>query len=130
MLEQAKRFGLVGLLATAVHLLVGSTLILWGLAPERANPVAFCVAFCVSFAGHYTYSFATVGASFWPSAFRFALAAVAGFSVNQFVLVTLVSSGRLNPLPSLFVSTFFATSIVFLLSKFWAFRGRTPRIQH
>jgi putative flippase GtrA len=130
MLEQAKRFGLVGLLATAVHLLVGSTLILWGIAPELANPVAFCFAFCVSFAGHYTYSFAAVGASFWPSAFRFALVAVAGFSVNQSILVTLVSSGRLNPVPSLFVSTFFATSIVFLLSKFWAFRGRKPRVQH
>ena len=113
-----------------MHLVMGSALIHFGVAPQTANPVAFAVAFCVSFAGHFGYSFAGSGAPIWRAASRFALVAIAGFVVNQTILVILLSSGRLTPIPSLLVSTCFAVAVVFLLSKFWAFRHRDLRTNH
>jgi putative flippase GtrA len=127
MWQQIRRFGLVGILATAVHMATGTTLIHFSVAPQTANPVAFAVALCISFAGHFGYSFAGSGAPIWCAAGRFALAAIAGFVVNQSILVILLSSGWLTPIPSLVVSTCFAATVVFLMSKFWAFRNRDLR---
>lgn len=57
MLHQFLRFGLVGGLATLVHLLVGTTLIHSGWPALTANPVSFLIAFVVSFMGHFGFSF-------------------------------------------------------------------------
>ena len=55
--RQLLRFGLVGALATLVHMLIGATLIHSGWPALGANPVSFVIAFVVSFMGHYGFSF-------------------------------------------------------------------------
>jgi len=52
------RFGLVGVGATATHMLVAAALITHlKLNPFVANSAAFIVAFFISFLGHYFWSF-------------------------------------------------------------------------
>jgi putative flippase GtrA len=58
----ASRFGLVGITATAVHMLAVSVLLSETQLPTLlANACAFLVAFCVSFAGNYVWTFQLPG---------------------------------------------------------------------
>ena len=124
-LRPVLRFGLVGLLATLVHMAVGYTLIQAGWHALIANLLAFITAFFVSFTGHLVFSFAdhTVKAAhaFW----KFIIVAVAGFCVNEALLATLLHLQALPSAPALFVSTAFAAFVTFFLSRAWAFK-HTP----
>ncbi len=58
----AARFGLVGITATAVHILAVSVLLSETQLPTLlANACSFLVAFCVSFAGNYVWTFQLPG---------------------------------------------------------------------
>jgi len=57
MIAQACRFGLVGALATLVHLGLGLRLLAAGLPLQKANGLAFCIALVDGFVGHYRFSF-------------------------------------------------------------------------
>ena len=86
MLSQFLRFGLVGALATLVHMLIGAILIHSGWSALAANPISFLIAFVVSFMGHYGFSFSDQSCDVATSLKRFALVAVGGFAVNEGIL--------------------------------------------
>ena len=78
MLRQVFKFGLVGVLATLVHLLIGFLLLQAGWNPLAANAVAFSVAFLVSFFGHLRYSFADQNVDTSTSLWKFVIVALIG----------------------------------------------------
>ena len=52
MWRRVLKFGLIGALATLVHIIIGAILIQSGQPPLIANALAFATAFLVSFVGH------------------------------------------------------------------------------
>ncbi len=121
-LRQAVRFGLIGIVATLVHMVVGAGLIALSWPPLLANVAAFCVAFLVSFGGHFWYSFAGHSATIMGSLKRFLPVALLGFGVNQSLLALLTLTGMLPATPALMLSTGVAAVGTFILSRLWAFR--------
>lgn len=126
MLNQFLRFGLVGALATLVHMLIGVTLIHSGWPALVANPIAFLIAFVASFMGHYGFSFSDQEREMATSLKRFALVAGGGFVLNETILALLIWSTPLLHIASLILSTGVAAIVTFIASRNWAFR-RLPK---
>ena len=120
-MKQAARFGLVGIIATAVHMSVGASMILAGVGPLLSNCLAFLIAFGVSFAGHFRYTFYGQASAPGRAFCRFMAVAVAGFLINQSILAVLVQATALPAELCLLVSTGIAAVSTFVLSKRWAF---------
>jgi putative flippase GtrA len=121
-LKQISRFGVVGLVATAVHVGVGLGLHGGGGIPAFwANIVAFCTALGVSYFGQTRITFpeATAGRAAFA---RFASIAVSGLALNQ-IIVWLVTSAFGGPY-WLALAIIIATvpAATFLALKFWALR--------
>ena len=125
MFHQFLRFGIVGALATLVHMLIGATLIHSGWPALAANPLSFLIAFAVSFMGHYGFSFSDQEKDVHTSLKRFALVACAGFVVNEVLLAILIWTARLPDIAALILSTGVAAIITFFASRNWAFRKLT-----
>ncbi len=123
MWQQLVRFGMVGVLATCVHMVIGYLLIHSNWHPLSANMIAFATAFMVSFIGHLAFSFAdqdtSVSSAFW----KFMIVALIGFAFNEALLVVLLSLGVLSGILALCASTSSAAVVTFILSKTWAFRA-------
>jgi Predicted membrane protein len=118
------RFGLVGVVATLVHLMV-SMMTLWlGANIYLANILGFLVAFGVSFLGHSRLTFPEGDRSHWAWA-RFFLVALMGFGLNNLVL--LLSDGKGMEWLRLVVAIFVAPLGTFLLSALWVFARRDGR---
>lgn len=97
-LRIAIRFGLVGIVATAVHILV-----VWALlrqteiTPILANTLAFLTAFGISFTGNYFWTFPSPGSQ-GQAIRRFFLISVSAFVMNTLLLTFLVRGGWFPPL--------------------------------
>ncbi len=123
-LKVISRFGLVGVAATLVHLMV-SMMTLWlGANIYLANILGFLVAFGVSFLGHSTLTFPEGDRSHWAWA-RFFLVALTGFGLNNLVL--LLSEGQGMEWLRLVVAIFIAPLGTFLLSALWVFASHDGR---
>ena len=120
---QLLRFGIVGLLATFVHMVIGFLLIQSNWLPVMANLLAFIIAFLVSFIGHLGFSFANQVVSLSSALWKFALVALIGFACNEVLLILLLSEGELTDTVSLWISTGCAAVLTFALSRVWAFRA-------
>jgi len=125
-------FGIVGLSATIVHYVIA----LWaignfGVPVWRANIIAFLSAVPVSYFGH---AFLTFSAGRYgrenhvtrSSALRFFLLALAGFAVNEVSVVVLTYYFDIPPRIGILATLVFVAVLLFLLSKFWAYRGHRP----
>lgn len=121
--QQLFRFGLVGMLATVLHMIVGATLIHASWPPLLANLVSFLIAFLVSFMGHYGFSFPDHTQSLGTSLGRFVLVASGGFIVNETLLAGLLHFSPLAPVWCLVVSTATAAVVTFTASRNWAFHN-------
>lgn len=128
MIGQIMRFGVVGALATGVHMLIGLMLIGSGWAALVANGFAFVTAFSVSLIGHIGYSFADQEADLATAAWRFGIVAVAGFCINEAVLAFLLRHAALNGMEALCLSTGCAALLTFAASKYWAFHAHRPSL--
>jgi len=128
MLRQMLRFGLVGALATLVHIIIGFLLIQSGWQPLTANVAAFATAFLVSFCGHLGFSFADEDVDPMTALWRFSLVAIAGFSVNEALLFGLLSRTTLSGTLALSLATGCAALFTFWLSRVWAFRSSDLRV--
>ncbi len=124
---QYARFGGVGLCSTATHVGVFSGLIeLLAVTPVISNLVAFCVAVVVSFVGHFHWTFpgdAGQGRPARAAFLRFGATAIFGLALNT-LIVYLVD--RVFGLPYLYAilgMVILVPPIVFVIAKFWAFRG-------
>ena len=121
-LKQISRFGLVGIVATAVHVGVGLGLHeSAGLRPLWANLIAFGCALGVSFIGQTRLTFPDSTAD-GGAFFRFAVVAVSGLGLNQ-TIVWVVTSVFASPYwLALAIIIFTVPGITFLLLKFWALK--------
>ena len=118
------RFGLVGVAATLVHLMVSMVTLWLGAHIYLANILGFLVAFGVSFVGHSRLTFPEGDRSHWAWA-RFFLVALLGFGLNNFVLW--LSDGQGMEWLRLVVAVFIAPLGTFLLSALWVFVRRDGR---
>ena len=111
----------VGAGAALLHLAV-FTVLLGRVAPEWANVLAFCCAFIVSFIGHRSLSFSDTQTSRKRSLWRFLITALAGFALNELLLIAGIRWLDLPPVPALIGAQIAAAGQTFLLARFWAFR--------
>ncbi|NWG39428.1 MAG: GtrA family protein [Hydrogenophilaceae bacterium] len=124
----AARFGLVGIAATAVHILTVWTLLSVTLLPAIvANLVAFLTAFGVSFAGNYLWTFRTPG---YPTeaARRFFVISGGAFVANTLLFASLLKGAWFSPTVSAIVSATVVPVISFTASRLWGFRRQTKDI--
>lgn len=125
----ATRFGLVGLLATAVHITI-----VWRLLAEavttqiRANTLAFLIAFGISFAGNYLWTFGSPGRP-RRTMFRFFVIAVCAFTANTLLLAFLVHKGWFSPVISAVTSASVVPVMSFVASRLWGFEGNKESIR-
>lgn len=116
------RFGLVGALATTVHIVtVWLLLTRFAINPIWANTLAFLTAFWFSFAGNYLWTFRSLG-NLRRAIFRFFVIAVSAFVANSLLLAFLVNKGWFSPVVSAVFSSSITPIVSFLASRFWAFK--------
>ena len=119
----ATRFGLVGIAATTIHIVV-----VWlvlnqtGSSPISANTLAFTIAFGISFLGNYIWTFRSPGSP-RRAMFRFFLISASAFLVNTLLLTLLVHGGWFSPVVSAIFSASVVPVISFAASRLWGFNG-------
>ena len=122
-LAVAARFGMVGITATAVHILMVWLLLSeTALPPLVANMIAFLTAFGISFAGNYLWTFGSPGN---PGKVmrRFLLISVSAFAMNTLLLASLLRAGWFSPTVAAIVSAAVVPAISFVASRLWGFQG-------
>lgn len=123
----ALRFGLVGSVATGIHVLVLWLVLANGwLAPLEANAVAFAVAFAFSFAGNYLWTFGPTGNP-RRAMLRFLLISAGAFLLNSALLATILWLDRVPPTVAALASAAVVPLFTFVGSRFWGFK-REARI--
>ena len=126
-LAQVARFGVVGLLATAVH--AGSYWLmvhnLW-LPPVPATIAAFGCAFALSFLGHRHWTFAAeaAGTDERTSLLKFLLTSLLGLCSNTFLTWLLTGPLGLGANSALVGILFVTPVLTFIFSKYWAFAAQ------
>lgn len=115
-------FGVVGMVATAVHYCVALALTFW-LPVTWANPAGFAAAFLVSYFGHarMTFHVPIDQRDHSRRLPRFALTALSGFLVGQAALLLLNASTMLPDWLALAAALGTAPVFVFLVARAWVF---------
>ena len=115
-LFRASRFGMVGAIATFIHILV-----VWGLIENTrlpvmlANLLAFSTAFGLSFAGHYYWTFRSPGNPVRAMR-RFFLVSVTAFSTSSLLLAALLKLEWPSPAIDAVLAAAVMPAITFLVS--------------
>lgn len=111
------RFGIIGLAASLVHILVAALMIILlpALHAFVINLLAYGVAFGVSLAGHQRFTFHRK-ASLW----RFTAMSFTGFSINNLVLVGALGMG-LAELSAITAAVVIAAVASYVISRCWVF---------
>jgi putative flippase GtrA len=123
-IQTLARFGMVGIVATILHLSVA--LLLYGhfnIAPLLANLLAFLAAFLFSFIGHYLWTFQSQRGRL-SCLLRFLTISLFALSTNMYVLKELIAY-RL--LPESWAIPAAATVIpiaTYLAARLWAFSNK------
>ena len=119
-------FGVVGVMATAVHFAVGLSLVGAGLMrPFTANIVAFLTAFGVSYAGHrrFTYRSSAPSSRALP---RFFVVAALGLFLNQVIVYLCVDMLGWSYLAALLIVVSTVPAAIYVIGRYWAFREDEP----
>lgn len=122
MIRQFFRFGMIGVIATLVHVVVALLLHhLLEVSPLWSNAIAFITAWLVSYAGNWVWTF-EAATTHRHSAPRFLIVALAGFALNQ--LIVLITSNWWGwPFWLALVPVVMIVPLVgFLASRYWAYR--------
>ena len=115
-------FGVVGVLSTITHLIVGLSLTTQGLfKPFTANIIAFVLAFFVSYSGHKSYSFQS-DLPHCRAMPRFFSVACIGLVLNQFIVYSVVSVLERPYWQALVLIITLIPAIVYLAGRYWAFK--------
>jgi len=126
LLIQGMRFGIVGLLATGVHVLVfvGCIEIL-DIAPLWANFPAFLVALATGFIGHFTWTFRMHQRSLqddWSAALpKYLLVSFIGLGLNTLVVYIVVNFLGHPYSHALVLMVTVVPATIFVLQKYWTF---------
>lgn len=127
-LRQIVRFGLVGGLATLLHVGVFVSLADGaGFHPQMANLLAWLAAFALSFLGHFHWTFRESPGRPTRRArdalVRFLGVSLFGLVLNSGIVVVVVDvSGGSNAMAALLMATVVPT-ILFAINRYWAFSG-------
>jgi putative flippase GtrA len=117
------RFGIVGVMATLVHLFVFWVLLNHSNLPTLiTNALAFSTGFGVSFSGHYFWTFQNPGDP-GRAIRRFLLISSGGFTTNTLFLAAMLRIGWISPFASAIVSVAIIPLVTFLASRLWGFSG-------
>ena len=120
---QYGRFAVVGLGATALHVMVYvATIELAGMAPPTANALGFAAGVNLSFIGHRRWTFRGVAADARRSLLRFWVVALAGFVLNAGFVQLVTGTFGLGYRWSLPLIVGVTPVLTFTLSRLWAFR--------
>ena len=121
------KFGLIGALATFIHLLIVWTLInAMLLAPLLANTIAYIVTFCISFSGHYWWTFKSNQNTLKALKFYF-LISLGAFIMNSLVLWVVLLMNWLNSSLAALFSAALISVFTFLASRYWGFKTGNVR---
>lgn len=126
LLQQGFRFGIVGILATLLHVCVYVSLVAaTGIHPSLSNVIAFVIAFGISFIGHFHWTFASpdkaAQRAWGRPLLKFIVVAVFGFFLNALAVYFVTDVAEISYLyATVFMVTVTPVS-VFVLSKLWAF---------
>lgn len=114
-------FGLVGVGASLVHIVVAWAVIQFGQAPVIiANVAGFCIAFIWSYLGHYHLTFRASNTH--SAAFsKFAVVALGGFAVNTGVVLAWQAFFGAGSIWAIILGVILAAGAVFVASSRWAF---------
>lgn len=124
----AVRFGLVGSLATVLHVAI-----LWMLLSETflsvlmANTIAFICAFGVSFSGNYFWTFGTPGSP-KRAMLRFLTISVIAFLINSVLLGMIIEFDWLDPLQAAISAATAIPAFTFFASRYWGFMCRNQTL--
>lgn len=119
------RFGLVGSLATAIHMAILWILLSMTTLPVLiANTIAFISAFGFSFAGNYLWTFGAPGAP-KRALLRFLAISVSAFLLNSVLLGVILDSGLFDPTSAAIASAVVIPIITFFASRIWAFKHQS-----
>lgn len=126
---QIGRFGIVGALATVVHVTTAYFFhYVIGFAPLNANVIAFLVAWVVAYLGHFSWTFEG-RSSHGISVQRFAMVSLMALMLNQ-LIVWLVNERLGQPFYAALIAVVLVVPLTsFAASKFWTFRDRR-QIRH
>lgn len=120
---RVSRFSSVGLLASAVHVLVAGLIFLgFPQAHEVAvNLISYCCAFLVSLIGHQRYTFKRRA-----RLFRFLMMSWFGLLINNITLLAALKFGVVG-VPAIAIAVVLAAVAGYLLARFWVFEVPTCR---
>jgi len=119
-------FVLVGCAAAAVHLATVKLLVDGaGVLPLASNIAGWLLAFGVSFFGHHRMTFGDQRSPAGRAMRRFFLLSAVGFSVNELSYATLLTWSPLRYDVALAVVLVGVAAFTYLLSRHWAFLGKT-----
>ncbi len=117
------RFGVVGVIATALHVSIGLALYnILDVSALWANFIAFCLSFSVSYAGNYGWTYKSTAAH-RSSLPRFFVATMLALALNQgivFVVTDLLQGSY--PVALVLVVTL-VPPVSYVLGRFWVFRN-------
>ncbi|KAF1053041.1 MAG: hypothetical protein GAK43_01612 [Stenotrophomonas maltophilia] len=118
----AGRFAIVGVCATALHMLVVWLLLSYTrIDPLLANLLAFLCAFGLSFSGNYLWTFSAPGTP-GKAMQRFFLISLCAFIANSALLALLLTQPWLPPRLAALASASVVPGISFLASRLWGFK--------
>ena len=124
---QYVRFAGVGALATAVHIMVFAVLLeLLPISALVANLAAFGAAVLLSFAGHCRWTF-RLRDGHGPALRRFSVVAVLGLGLNSAIAYGIVDWLGWHYAHVVVLMAAATPVTLFVLSRCWAFRGRTTK---
>lgn len=125
MFQQIRRFGVVGILATAIHIAVAYFAEAAGqLSPQLANLFGFLSAFLISYFGHLRYTFQPLGSS--DRYFRrFLVLSALSFLTSSYVMYVLTDTLGVDFHWALAAIAVIVPSLTFIAAKFWAFSDAT-----
>jgi len=130
LIQQYFKFGIVGILATLVHVSIFVTLIeIFKLDPYFCNVSAYLFALFVSFCGNFFWVFKRnkktniwLNNPLFNEFFKFFVVSLIGLSLNTFFVWFFVDFWETEYFFSVFFMVFATPVFVFCFNKFWVFR--------
>jgi putative flippase GtrA len=119
-LPEISRFASIGVVATAIYLVVSTALISWSdLPPEISSVVAYLCGMAVSFFGQglYTFRVSASGARFA----RFCVLSIMGLALS-FAAVRLAALAGASPLWGAAATSILVPILSYVVMKAWVFR--------
>lgn len=122
MIKQLFRFGLVGILAAAVHMGIVVLIVqTWLIEPLIANVFAFAFSFQVSYWGHRLWTFEGTTALHRDAFPKLVFIQAINFAANETLFYTFLSMDLPYPI-ALFITLAILPVFTFFSSKLWVFR--------